>query len=274
MKRSTRRRRARRFIRRSPGYVMFNLFWVLAACSGLQWPSCEGNCTHPYDGTSGSCPEAGAATGAPGGQCNDIFCESGATCVDGTCIPCGADHQVCCVDAVLENPTCNPGFTCSSETSTPECSGSCGLLGLYCCGGGGTECIQGACDADTEMCEDPTGTEELCQGSTPYSGYAVDAYGCVERSYSFSADSEAAAAQCLAALAERDSPPGDTWTPSALNVPEYPATACEFNNTTFMTSTAPFNVVDQSNLQECAESLCAPPTCEVQVSTNGSCPGA
>lgn len=265
MKRSTLRRRTRRLLRRSPRYVLLSMLWSLAACSGfLQFQSCDGNCSHAYNGQPGSCPESGGESGEPGGPCNGIECDGDARCVNNTCLPCGGQDQVCCAP-ILETPDCNSGFTCAGGGTWGGgygmCTSSCGLLGLSCCEGDGTECSQGVCSPDSKTCVDPSGTEDLCQGSAQFVGYGLNAAGCVEQQFNFSANGSAAATQCLAMMTAQQG-----LTASALNATEYPSTFCE-ENIINGNSTVYVNVTNPAQLSQCEQSLCT--NCTIVA---GACP--
>lgn len=193
----------KRLQRLSIGSVLVTALLFAMACTDYGQLGCSGHCSHPWDGKPGSCPQPNVALGQVGGGCGawpGPACDSGGTCIDGTCLACGGDGQVCCGQYEPNAVPCNNG-TCAAVGDFPKCDDSCGTLTPgkdKCCSGTGTKCSEGACDIDTNKCIQPM--SDPCTGTKPYSVYLKDANGCAVGPFFFTADDDASALTCVAAL--------------------------------------------------------------------------
>jgi hypothetical protein len=236
----------------------------MMACTDYGQLGCSGKCDHPWDGKPGSCPQAGAAEGQVGGGCAgwpSPACGAGGKCVNGTCLTCGGDGQLCC-DQFSPNPSpCNAG-TCQATGDWPTCNSSCGTLTPgkdSCCAGTGTKCSQGACDIDTNKCIQPA--SDPCTGQNPYSVYLKDAFGCAVGPFYFSADDDSEAKTCADALKAQYGAAGEC----SLNQGAQETDVCE---TSFLGHYPDIvDVCDQADFASCEQSKCT--NCTF---TNGSCP--
>jgi len=118
---------------------------------------CSGNCVNK---TCAACP---SGTTPCGTEC----CQTGASCVDGTCCP---DAQVCATGTTLT--CCAEGEQCVEGVCGPACiplgSGPCTdfaqCCGISVCDANGTCCASGnqRCTVDSECCGDFTCQESQC----------------------------------------------------------------------------------------------------------------
>jgi hypothetical protein len=229
------------------------------ACTDYGQLGCDGKCNHPYDGKVGSCPQPNAPEGRVGGRCQGWpapACSAG-TCVDGTCLPCGGDGELCCPNT----SPCNAG-TCASTGDYPTCIASCGTLTPgrdTCCPGNGTKCSEGACDVDTNKCIKPQNVP--CTGRYAYEVALTDGAGCVVGTFYFTADNDTDAKTCTDALKSMYGAAGEC----TLNQAPIDQDTCQ---SSFLGSYSKvIEVCDPAKIESCEQEQCS--NCTY---TNGSCP--
>jgi hypothetical protein len=256
-------------IRRLFQRLSFSTLFVTAilgtmACTDYGQLGCDGKCDHPYDGEPGSCPQPGAVAGHIGGKCEAwpaFACDAGGVCVDGTCLPCGGDGELCCGKYGPNPEQCTSG-TCTSTGDYPVCNSSCGTLTPgkdSCCPGNGIKCSEGACDIDTNKCIQPQNVP--CTGNYGYAVAFTDGAGCVLGTSYFSADNDTEAQQCADAAKAQYGAAGVC----ALNALPIEQDTCQ---TSFLGSFSKvIEVCDMAKLASCEYEQCT--NCTY---TNGSCP--
>lgn len=235
------------------------------ACTDYGQLGCDGKCDHAYDGKPGSCPQAFGTEGQVGGKCAgwpSPACDTGGTCIDGTCLPCGGDGELCCPQYSPNPSPCNDG-TCTSIDDYPTCNASCGTLtpgADSCCPGNGTKCSEGACDVDTNKCIQPQNAP--CTGNLPYEVALTDGAGCVIGTFYYTADNDTEAQQCADALKAVAGAAGEC----SLNQTPIEQDTCQ---TSMLLGSHPaaITVCDQAKLASCEYEQCT--NCTY---TNGSCP--
>jgi hypothetical protein len=232
------------------------------ACTDYGQLGCSGHCDHPWDGKEGSCPLPNVAAGEVGGSCNSWPsppCNSGGRCVDGTCLECGGNGEVCCTSGTSQ--VCNSG-TCASSDDFAKCNDSCGLLTPGkddCCPGTGTKCSQGVCDIDTHKCIQPQ--SDPCTGQNPYNVYLTDSNGCAQGPFYFTSNNDSEASSCVAHLKAVYGAQGACTLNQAVQESE----VC---GTSFLAkSTYIIDVCDAVNFSSCQWSQCT--NCTF---TSGACP--
>lgn len=253
---------ARVMPRAGAGSLMVALTLFMMACTDYGQLGCDGHCNHPWDGQVGSCPLPGAAEGQPGGACQgwpSPACDVG-RCVDGTCLGCGADGQVCCTEGT--SLVCNQG-TCAASDDYAKCNDSCGLLEAgknTCCPGTGTKCSQGVCDVNTNTCIQPA--SDPCTGKYEYFVALVDAYGCAIGPFYFTSDSDAEAQTCADQLKTAEGAAGLC----ALNTQPQVTDVC---GASILLGAWPYEIAvcDQAKFSSCEQSQCT--NCSF---TTGACP--
>lgn len=176
--------------------VMFVFAWLfITGCTSWGGIGCSAPCKPgvPYP-QPGACPIPGVPDNQPGGHCKGIWpCGNGSQCVDGTCLPCGGDGEICCGP----NKDCNGG-ACEYNSNGPDiCSTSCGTLGKACCNG--NNCEGSVCDLNTHQCV--AGGGGACSG--PYT-YVVSFINkqtrCAEYTFYVKSSSDADAQTCAQGL--------------------------------------------------------------------------
>lgn len=267
MQRSSFFKRLLRDIARScPRFSIGNLVVAgtlfMMACTDYGQLGCDGHCTHPWDGTEGSCPLAGGAVRQVGGPCGGWpgpACDTGGRCVDGTCLGCGVDGEVCCTLGTSQ--VCNSG-TCVSSDDFAKCDDSCGLLTPgkdSCCPGTGTKCSQGVCNIDTNKCIQPA--SDPCTGNNPYSVLLTDSNGCAQGPFFFTANNDTEAQTCVDQLKA-------SWgavSACALNQAAQETDVC--GTSILGSSTFIIDVCDNAQFASCEHAQCT--NCNF---TNGACP--
>lgn len=122
---------------------------VMAGCGSCQ----AGNpgCDPSQAGTQGCACRTDSAS-----------CNAGLACNSGTCVPCGAEGQECCV--VSATGTCSGSLMCVMESGGELCR-NCGDLGEACCNSAsgqmcnpGGNCVGGSCRSATGGACDPAGS--------------------------------------------------------------------------------------------------------------------
>ena len=180
---------------------MLKRFIIMAALVFVN--ACDGHCTHPWDGTPGSCPQSGVGDGTIGGSCASWPanpCGAGSQCVDGTCVACGGAGEICCGQYTANPKPCVAG-TCVSTNDYNTCDDSCGLLDPGkdgCCPG--DICSEGVCDVATSKCVAPAAPDPCPGGAIGYTISLKDSAGCATDPIAFTADDDTAAKTCADAI--------------------------------------------------------------------------
>jgi hypothetical protein len=95
--------------------------------------------------------------------CANVFC-NGSSCVSGSCVACGAAHQVCC-----PGDLCPGGGQCVSGVCQQQPSQACGQVGQSCCADGSCAsaslaCVFGLCAPPSARCGQAG--QPCCNGNT------------------------------------------------------------------------------------------------------------
>ncbi|WP_426756652.1 hypothetical protein [Myxococcus sp. Y35] len=154
---------------------------ILAGCGSCQ--SSSSSCDRSQYGTEGCACRTDSAS-----------CNAGLACQSGTCVQCGSEGEVCCVNAAV--PFCHGTLACAMEASGERCR-NCGEVGEACCVSSGNSqfcrsnavCVSGTCQSVASMTCDPDGAV-----------YAVgiqDDKLCAKRVVEVRASSPANALQCV-----------------------------------------------------------------------------
>ena len=169
------------------------------ACTSYGQCGIDGDCNHPWDGKPGSCPKSDGIVGQIGGRCDawpNSPCAAGGKCLDGTCLSCGGDGELCC-DQYSPNPEPCSNGTCQANGDFRVCNDNCGLLEPgkdSCCQGEGEGCHEGVCNIDTRKCEQQSA--DPCTGNLQYSVFYKDANGCAVGPFKFTSDNDTDAKAC------------------------------------------------------------------------------
>jgi len=236
-----------------------SLLFVMA-CTDYGQLGCDGKCNHPWNGQPGSCPKSDGVVGQVGGKCDGWPappCQAGGKCLDGTCLECGGNDELCCDTG---NP-CNDG-TCQTNGDFHICKDNCGLLEPgkdSCCLGEGQGCSQGVCNVDTQKCEPQA--SDPCTGSLNYSVYYKDQFGCATGPFKFTSDNDAEAQMCADSMAAHFGATSEC----ALNQDVQETDVCE---TSLLGSfTKQIYVCDPADFTSCRNSTCG--NCSFD---DGACP--
>jgi hypothetical protein len=236
----------------------------MMACTDYGQLGCDGKCNHPYDGKPGSCATGNVSVGQIGGSCAgwpSPACAAGGTCIDGTCLPCGGDGELCCGHYSPNPSECTDG-TCAATADYPTCDSSCGTLTPgqdTCCPGNGTKCSEGACDVDTNKCIQPQSVP--CTGANPYAVALVDGAGCVLGTFYFSGDNDTDAKACADGLKAMYGAADE------CTLGQIPTEKDVCESSFLGTYSAVIGVCDPAKLAACEQEQCS--NCTFQ---DGSCP--
>lgn len=234
------------------------------ACTSYGQCGVDGTCNHPWDGKPGSCPKPDGITGEIGGGCDSWpspACQAGGKCLDGTCLSCGGDGELCC-DQYSPNPTPCPNGTCQDQGDNRVCNNHCGLLSApnnHCCQGEGQGCSEGMCNIDTQLCEEPNA--DPCTGANPYFVYFKDQAGCAMGPFRFSSDNDTDAKACADSMMAHYQATSEC----GLNQDVHETTVCE----TSLNGSFPdeVDVCDPADFDSCKQSKCT--NCTIDT---GDCP--
>ena len=239
---------------RSRPLCVLVLLGVVTANAGCS-KDCDPN---KKPGEIGGCHDDSARQGGETGACNeDGSCDPGLTCVAGQCLQCGVLEMPCCDSSDQKSGTCEEG-TCaySNDVGWYTCQ-TCGTAGADCCVNWWGEffCEDGLCLADDSngVCDG----ESACGGDFMYTVWAIDPTTCAKQPFTFEADDDASAEQCLVTTV-KVAHPGLEWgepsqDPFATEPQERPA--CPTNCSDFGTSgqTVTFYAFTDDQLHTCEQ---------------------
>lgn len=253
---------------RLPRFSIFQLAAVLCIAVGCN--DCQPPCDHSVAaGQIHSCPDTSLPQGTYKAHCEPGgVCDTGLTCVDDTCLACGADGQPCCGATADSERHCNAGVGCADNGDWPICKATCGVIGKACCDANG--CEQGShCSVDSHACV----SNSSATGCGPGKSYAVAPTldKCAQPAITFTAANDDAALQCEESIIASDSSyAGDQ--PGPIGQPLIPETKCQDCGMGHAKTKVYFSVYSTDDIDECENYLGAMPQCVyTDVPPSGDC---